>query len=465
MAHHFAEFGTVFYLLVLAVHLLRETLSPFEHGGHVMYHAAVLSLATLATYTTSLPTAFTTLGSETLAVFCVQASTCFAAWSLLYRAWRNVRRVMGRDDAFTKVRKLQVHYLLYLLFAEAVFLGMGFVPNFVDISREYCVRDVTPVITELMLAVVWIALHTCSRGRMRAAVESDAKDVVRSCAQRWAASGRALRSTRSSTHMPALVHTSGCDKYNISAALRSRMMELITYGVISAAQEMYEERQSDGHLSTADCVARGEYTRTYSNEARAGVVQSLAPRVFHDLRELAGLSARDFIGSMSAPATERFSEGRSGAWLYLTEDMRFLIKTATPSEFATLLKLLPTYHKHVEAHRETTLINSIVGAHRLKMYGQQVHVIVVCSVWRVPIHERYDLKGSTVGRGGKTLGMAEGAVRKDLDLHEPFKVDPSSAQKLSRALAVDTDFLATEGVMDYSAPLLAWPRDRDVTGT
>ena len=43
----------------------------------------------------------------------------------------------------------------------------------------------------------------------------------------------------------------------------------------------------------------------------------------------------------SGEATERFTEGRSGAFFYFTHDRRYIIKTATTEEFATLLRILP----------------------------------------------------------------------------------------------------------------------------
>jgi len=71
------------------------------------------------------------------------------------------------------------------------------------------------------------------------------------------------------------------------------------------------------------------------------------------------------------------------------------------------------YHTHAKRHPHS-LINRIVGAHELSLYGQRVRVMVVESCFQASreVHERYDLKGSWVGRGGKML-KSRGDVLKD----------------------------------------------------
>jgi len=77
------------------------------------------------------------------------------------------------------------------------------------------------------------------------------------------------------------------------------------------------------------------------------------------------------------------------------------------------MRILPRYHTHVKRHPHS-LINRIVGAHELSLYGQRVRVMVVESCFQASreVHERYDLKGSWVGRGGKML-KSRGDVLKD----------------------------------------------------
>lgn len=70
-------------------------------------------------------------------------------------------------------------------------------------------------------------------------------------------------------------------------------------------------------------------------------------------------------------STHRRPTHCAGAFFYFTHDRRYIIKTATKEEFATLLRILPRYYAHVHSH-PNTLINRIVGAHELALYGQRV---------------------------------------------------------------------------------------------
>lgn len=119
-------------------------------------------------------------------------------------------------------------------------------------------------------------------------------------------------------------------------------------------------------------------------------------------------------------------------------------------EFGTLLKILPKYHSHVERHPHT-LINRVVGAHELVLYGQRVRVMVVesCFTTSREIHERYDLKGSWVGRGGKIL-LKRGEVLKDRDVQGRFHLARDDAQRIAQHLRDDVAFLAAANVIDYS---------------
>ena len=67
------------------------------------------------------------------------------------------------------------------------------------------------------------------------------------------------------------------------------------------------------------------------------------------------------------------------------------------------------------------------------------------------IHERYDLKGSTLGRtvGAKALSTKSDALRKDLDLKRQFNLGPSRAP-LMQQLRADLAFLQKVQTMDYS---------------
>jgi len=144
---------------------------------------------------------------------------------------------------------------------------------------------------------------------------------------------------------------------------------------------------------------------------------------------------------------------------YFTGNRRFIIKTATAEEFKLFFSMLPDYHRHIQENPKS-LINPMIGAYELRLYSNHLRVIVVESCFYhadFPIHERFDLKGSWIGRKAKHQGLpwinkgfAKEGVFKDLDVPGPFYFEPKLAAEVGRVLRADSDFLAKHGVMDYS---------------
>merc|ERR1712187_896781 len=108
----------------------------------------------------------------------------------------------------------------------------------------------------------------------------------------------------------------------------------------------------------------------------------------------------------------------------------------------------------------------MLGAYELKFYHHPVRVIVVQSVYFnappgfIP-EERYDLKGSWIGRQTtvpkkKNLpwkmkdGFGFKGVRKDLDVKSPFFIDPQRGLTIAATLRSDSEFLRKHQIMDYS---------------
>lgn len=66
----------------------------------------------------------------------------------------------------------------------------------------------------------------------------------------------------------------------------------------------------------------------------------------------------------------------------------------------------------------------------------------------VPIHQKYDLKGSRQGRFVKDKGKA--SIWKDLDLDVELQLTKGWKDRLDRQLTADASFLRSQHVMDYS---------------
>ncbi|KAK6132371.1 hypothetical protein DH2020_033892 [Rehmannia glutinosa] len=138
---------------------------------------------------------------------------------------------------------------------------------------------------------------------------------------------------------------------------------------------------------------------------------------------------------------ELSSPGKSGSFFYLTQDDRFMIKTVKKSEVKVLIKMLPSYYKHV-CRYENSLVTKFYGVHCVKPVGGV----------KYRIHRRFDLKGSSHGRTtDKPKGeIDETTTLKDLDLNYMFRLQTNWYQELIKQIDRDCEFLETERIMDYS---------------
>lgn len=178
------------------------------------------------------------------------------------------------------------------------------------------------------------------------------------------------------------------------------------------------------------------------------------PMVFRNLRELFKLDAADYMMSICGDNGLRQirSPGKSGSFFYLSHDDRFVIKTLRRSELKVLLRMLPSYHNHVQLH-ENTLITKFFGLHRIKLKcGRKVRFVVMGNMFytELHIHRRYDLKGSSYGRYTSKEKITENTTMKDLDLNYEFYMDRSLRDALLKQIALDCTFLQSQKIIDYS---------------
>ncbi|KZV28831.1 phosphatidylinositol 4-phosphate 5-kinase 2 [Dorcoceras hygrometricum] len=180
------------------------------------------------------------------------------------------------------------------------------------------------------------------------------------------------------------------------------------------------------------------------------------PAVFRHLRKLFQVDSADYMISICGndALRELSSPGKSGSFFYLTENDRFIIKTVKKAEAKVLIKMLPSYYKHVYQH-ENSLVTKFFGIHCVKpVGGVKTRFIVMgnlfCSEYR--IHKRFDLKGSSHGRtSSKHDGQIdETTTLKDLDLNFVFRLQTSWYQELMKQINRDCEFLEAERIMDYS---------------
>ena len=186
-----------------------------------------------------------------------------------------------------------------------------------------------------------------------------------------------------------------------------------------------------------------------------------APRVFAQLRERWSVDSTHYLRSLGGAYEyiEFASNSKSGAFFFYSADGRFMIKTQSRSESKLLRRILAHYYGYAMAN-PGTYITRFYGMHRITLphVRRKLHFVVMASVWAGdrPVHEMYDLKGSTVGRAASEEERRRGpaaAVFKDLDLISSgtrIQLGPGRREAFLAQVSADAAFLASMQIMDYS---------------
>ena len=203
-------------------------------------------------------------------------------------------------------------------------------------------------------------------------------------------------------------------------------------------------------------------------------VWNLAPRHFAAIRALYGISDECFGRSVSEIIGERFSEGSSGAFMCLSRDSKYIIKTLSSGEAEVLKKLLPHLLQHLTEHPQS-LIVKFYACMGLQLYKQRLYFVVMENLFPLglQIQERFDLKGSWIDRSSlkprQRHGMGQPQfdplristtldgepifpkqVLKDSDLKYRLAMPAHVSRLVAVQLQRDVDFLARYNIMDYS---------------
>jgi len=121
-----------------------------------------------------------------------------------------------------------------------------------------------------------------------------------------------------------------------------------------------------------------------------------------------------------------------------------------------LRALLPSYYHHMMKH-DNSLLTRFLGLHRVKPHkGRQVRFLVMGNLFKTPlkIHQRFDLKGSTVGRELSAIQrLNKNPTFKDMDFRRLNKKIPLGSKYkdlVLQQLSEDCKFLVAQHIMDYS---------------
>ena len=198
------------------------------------------------------------------------------------------------------------------------------------------------------------------------------------------------------------------------------------------------------------------------------------PKEFAKMREISGITTDSYLNSFKKTTMPSFSEGRSGAFLYFSSDRKYIVKTTTESEFNKLLSILSAYVDYFVNEISTgnqPFITRFLGAHKIVMYDIPLHFVIMKNCCP-NVTDRYDLKGSWIGRHGSKFeynpktarpkkfsaivkegneyksklldNKGKGALFLDSDLQNCFLIKPEVGKSISAQILRDIKFLSSK---------------------
>ncbi|XP_062847536.1 phosphatidylinositol 4-phosphate 5-kinase type-1 alpha [Trichomycterus rosablanca] len=185
--------------------------------------------------------------------------------------------------------------------------------------------------------------------------------------------------------------------------------------------------------------------------------KTYAPIAFRYFRELFGIRPDDYLYSLcNDPLIELSNPGASGSVFYVTSDDEFIIKTVQHKEAEFLQKLLPGYFMNLNQNKRT-LLPKFYGLYCVQAAGKNIRIVVMNNLLprSVPMHLKFDLKGSTYKRRASPKERDKRApTHKDLDfsqdMPEGIQLEPDNYNALSKTIQRDCLLLQSFKIMDYS---------------
>lgn len=185
--------------------------------------------------------------------------------------------------------------------------------------------------------------------------------------------------------------------------------------------------------------------------------KAYAPVAFRYFRDLFGISPDDYLLSVcNETLIELSNPGASGSVFYKTKDDRFIIKTVQQKESFFLRKLLPKYFMNLHQNPDT-LLPKFYGLYCYICGTNRVRVVVMNNLLpsKIPIHLKFDLKGSSYKRKANKYERSKSCpTYKDLDFidlnPEGIELESETYDSLIKTIKRDCMVLESFNIMDYS---------------
>lgn len=218
-----------------------------------------------------------------------------------------------------------------------------------------------------------------------------------------------------------------------------------------------EAAMSDRSVSTTTSNIRkalnSAINNVFSSVYKEFKFKDFCPGLFAKVRDINNISAEEYAAAFETTCREKFSEGRSGAFMFFSSDQHYIVKTTTKEESQSLTNIMPKYVKHLEDNPDSLIVR-FLGSHCLTMYGVELYFVIMLNVFPLsPLSERYDLKGSWVNRHGFSGSRRTRSERnqrspadsaplyQDNDLQTTISLDPGVCVSLADQIKRDILFL------------------------
>ena len=224
-------------------------------------------------------------------------------------------------------------------------------------------------------------------------------------------------------------------------------------------------------------------------EYRKCIFMDIAPDIFREIRLIDGINPEWYLQSLGPAGLSSIisgsvttfsgleSAGKSGSFFYYTHDMKFMVKTIYRKEYVLMKQILPKYYTYI-TQNHNTLISKICGMHKLKLFSKDnksryktIHIVIMKNIYggNYNLMKSFDLKGSTHGRVTKQELIEKGQPGKDLNFLQEMMgnvdIDKEHAEQILAQLKMDSDFLRSCNIIDYSLLLGVIKKDKESEST
>nr|XP_019049347.1 hypothetical protein I302_03133 [Kwoniella bestiolae CBS 10118]OCF28277.1 hypothetical protein I302_03133 [Kwoniella bestiolae CBS 10118] len=230
---------------------------------------------------------------------------------------------------------------------------------------------------------------------------------------------------------------------------------------------------ADNSLSSIDDRPHIQFSYTLGDRLKLGCTVYYAT-AFDSLRRRCAID-RSLIQSLSRTNAWDAQGGKSKAAFFMTTDKRYIVKELVSkwnvSDTHALLDIAPHYFEHLAGtHNKATSLAKIVGFYTVKINDlktgtkRQMDLLVMENLfYKQTISRTYDLKGIE-GRKVHKFKTVEGdtkvEIKPEMTLFDGewleglqrglVLLQPHAKRILQEAISLDTKFLSSQSIMDYS---------------